>query len=39
MFVPEGHDVTFGEMAPAEKHKISHRANAFRKMVDACFRA
>jgi len=39
MFVPDGHEVTFGEMAPDEKHKISHRANAFRKMVDACFRA
>lgn len=39
MFVPEGHDVTFGEMEPEAKHKISHRANAFRKMFDACFRA
>jgi len=39
MFVPDGHAVTFGEMAPAAKHKISHRAAAFRKMVDACFRA
>ena len=39
MFVADGHDVTFGEMAPKAKHKISHRANAFRKMVDACFRA
>lgn len=39
MFVPEGYDVTFGEMQPEAKHKISHRANAFRKMVDACFRA
>jgi len=39
MFVPDGHDVTFGEMEPAEKHKISHRADAFGKLVDACFRA
>lgn len=39
MFVPDGYDVTFGEMEPKAKHKISHRANAFRKMVDACFRA
>jgi XTP/dITP diphosphohydrolase len=34
MFVPEGRDVTFGEMDPAEKHDISHRAKAF-----AAFRA
>ncbi len=32
-----GHDITFGEMDPAEKHQISHRADAFRKLVDACF--
>ena len=35
MFVPAGHDVTFGEMDPAEKHRISHRADAFRKLVKA----
>jgi XTP/dITP diphosphohydrolase len=35
MFVPAGHDQTFGEMEPAEKHKISHRADAFRKLVRA----
>lgn len=35
MFVPAGHDVTFGEMDPAEKHSISHRADAFRKLVKA----
>ncbi len=39
MFVPDGHAQTFGEMEPAAKHKISHRAAAFRKLVDACFRA
>ena len=39
MFVPDGHDVTFGEMAPADKHRISHRADAFRKLVAACFDA
>ena len=33
MFVPAGHDITFGEMAPDEKHAISHRADAFRKLV------
>jgi XTP/dITP diphosphohydrolase len=35
MFVPAGHDQTFGEMDPAEKHAISHRANAFRKLTAA----
>ena len=34
MFVPAGHDITFGEMEPAEKHRISHRADAFRKLVE-----
>ena len=37
VFVANGHDLTFGEMDPAEKHRISHRADAFRKLVDACF--
>lgn len=36
IFVPEGHDVTFGEMEPAEKHAISHRADAFRRLVREC---
>ena len=35
MFVPAGHDITFGEMDPAGKHRISHRADAFRKLVKA----
>ena len=37
MFVPLGHKLTFGEMEPARKHAMSHRADAFRKLVDACF--
>ncbi len=36
VFVPEGHEMTFGEMAPEEKDAISHRAMAFRKLADAC---
>jgi XTP/dITP diphosphohydrolase len=32
MFLPLGSDRTFGEMEPAEKHHISHRALAFRKL-------
>jgi XTP/dITP diphosphohydrolase len=35
MFLPLGRDQTFGEMDPAEKHRISHRAEAFRKLVAA----
>ncbi|MFP4003319.1 MAG: non-canonical purine NTP pyrophosphatase, partial [Alphaproteobacteria bacterium] len=38
VFVPEGYEVTFGEMEPDAKHAISHRAAAFRKLIDACFR-
>ena len=37
IFVPDGHDITFGEMAPDAKHAMSHRADAFRKLLDACF--
>ena len=37
IFVPAGHEQTFGEMDPAEKHAISHRADAFRKLVAALF--
>ena len=29
IFIPEGHDKTFAEMAPIYKHKISHRSKAF----------
>jgi XTP/dITP diphosphohydrolase len=39
MFVPDGHAETFGEMEPAVKQRISHRAQAFRRMIDACFGA
>ena len=35
IFVPAGRDVTFAEMDPAEKHQISHRADAFKKLVEA----
>ncbi|MFN3945699.1 MAG: RdgB/HAM1 family non-canonical purine NTP pyrophosphatase [Allosphingosinicella sp.] len=35
MFVPAGYDLTFGEMDPADKHAISHRAAAFAKLVAA----
>ena len=36
MFVAEGREETFGEMDPADKHRISHRAVAFARLVAAC---
>ncbi len=38
MFVADGYEETFGEMEPEAKHAISHRAVAFKKLIDACFR-
>lgn len=45
MFLPEGFDLTFGEMSAEEKHGLpprgkglSHRARAFVKLADACLR-
>jgi XTP/dITP diphosphohydrolase len=35
MFAPVGHEQTFGELDPELKHSISHRADAFRKLVEA----
>lgn len=35
IFVPDGHLLTFGEMAPADKHRISHRAVAFEAFAKA----
>ncbi|MEL7487638.1 MAG: RdgB/HAM1 family non-canonical purine NTP pyrophosphatase [Pseudomonadota bacterium] len=37
IFVPVGDTRTFAEIEPEEKHAISHRARAFKRMVDACF--
>jgi XTP/dITP diphosphohydrolase len=36
MFVPLGRAETFGEMAPAVKHALSHRARAFAQFTAAC---
>ncbi len=33
VFVPDGHTMTYAELAPDEKHRISHRAKAFEKLV------
>lgn len=37
IFVPTGHDLTFAEMDRWEKNVMSHRADAFRKLVAGCF--
>jgi XTP/dITP diphosphohydrolase len=46
MFLPDGHDRTFGEMSADEKHGLppkgkglSHRARAFMKLAEACLRS
>jgi len=37
VFIPDGMALTFAEMDPAEKHRISHRADAFAKLVAGAF--
>jgi XTP/dITP diphosphohydrolase len=37
IFVPDGYETTFGEMAPEDKCHMSHRARAFAKLVQTCF--
>jgi XTP/dITP diphosphohydrolase len=37
IFLPQGRTQTFGEMEPQAKHAISHRALAFRQLIEACF--
>jgi XTP/dITP diphosphohydrolase len=39
VFVPAGRDQTFAELDPAEKHAMSHRADAFAKLVAEQFGA
>jgi XTP/dITP diphosphohydrolase len=38
MFVPEGGTLSFGEVEPGERIRVNHRARAFAKLVDGCFR-
>ncbi len=38
MFLPDGYDLTFGELDYDKKQRISHRALAFQKLIDGCFR-
>lgn len=37
MFQPDGYDITFAEMPFAQKNAISHRADAFAKLIKGCF--
>ena len=37
IFMPDGYTVTYGEMEPAKKNSISHRAESFRLMMEKCF--
>ncbi len=37
IFLASGMNQTFAEIEPQEKHAISHRAEAFRKMLSGCF--
>ena len=37
MFQPDGHEVTFAEMPSEQKNRISHRADAFAKLIAGCF--
>jgi XTP/dITP diphosphohydrolase len=39
VFLPTGGTETFGEMDSDAKHAISHRADAFRQLIAACFGA
>lgn len=38
IFLPEGETETFGEMDGARKQEMSHRADAFAKLLDGCFK-
>tara|TARA_R110002110_G_scaffold106774_7_gene267525 strand:- start:20354 stop:20965 length:612 start_codon:yes stop_codon:yes gene_type:complete len=37
MFQPDGHEITFAEMDSDQKNRISHRADAFAKLISGCF--
>lgn len=37
IFVPNGFDITFGEMDADKKHAMSHRANAFKQLIAEVF--
>ena len=35
--MPDGHDVTLGEMSPEMKNSLSHRARAVERMIRGSF--
>lgn len=37
IFMPDGHDVTLGEMSPEMKNRLSHRAIAVNYLIARCF--
>ena len=37
IFQPHGSDISFGQMDPAVKHAMSHRADAIRQLISRCF--
>jgi XTP/dITP diphosphohydrolase len=37
IFIMDGREMTFAEIDPDEKHRISHRADAFAQLVARCF--
>lgn len=37
IFIPEGHSITYAEMPPHQKQKISHRAIAIHQLIRTCF--
>ena len=38
IFQPNGHELSFGEMAPEKKHNMSHRADAFNQLLHTVFK-
>ncbi|WP_108483789.1 RdgB/HAM1 family non-canonical purine NTP pyrophosphatase [Oceaniglobus ichthyenteri] len=37
IFQPDGYNITLGQMDQAQKNQLSHRADAFKKLMAACF--
>lgn len=37
IFMPDGHEITLGEMAPEMKNRLSHRARAVARLIEGCF--
>lgn len=37
IFIPEGHSMTYAQMSPEQKQRLSHRAVAIQEMIRECF--